>query len=284
MNVEPLYDERTSTLTYVVYDPSTLDAVAIDPVLDFDPAGGVVWRESVERVASLLEAKKLRLRWVLETHAHADHLSGSQWLKEKFGALIGVHERIRLVQSTFREVFDLQDTLPVDGSQFDRLLRDDEIFEAGSLRFRVIPTPGHTPACSSFFIEDAVFTGDTLCLDDNGVGRCDFPGGDAGQLYDSVTQRLWTLPPHTRVFPGHDYPPETRGWKASTTIASSRQKNAQLREGMSREEFVEMRTARDRTLAPPKLLYPSIQVNIDAGRLPPMVRGKRFLKIPLQER
>ncbi len=281
MQIETFFDERTSTLTHVVFDEATRDAVIIDPVLDYEPASGKVWTESVERVAAFIEAQKLEVHWLLETHAHADHLSGSQWLKRRFGAQVAVGHRITEVQAVFKDVFSWPD-FPADGRQFDRLLEDDELVQAGSLVLKTIPTPGHTPACVSYQVGDAVFTGDALFLDDVGVGRCDFPRGDAGALYDSVAGRLFTLPESTRLFVGHDYPPTGRGWKASTTVGEAKRGNVQLSVATPKEDFVARRTARDRTLSAPRLLYPSLQVNIAAGRLPaPEQGGRRFLKTPI---
>lgn len=281
MHIEPFFDERTATLTYVVHDEQTRDAVVIDPVLDFDLSSGKVWTDSVDKISAHAKAHGLKVLAVLETHVHADHLSGSQWLKERFGAKVAVGARITEVQAVFKGVFAL-DSLPADGSQFDLLLKDFETYAFGSLSFRVLPTPGHTPACVSYLVGDAVFTGDALFLDDIGVGRCDFPKGDAGTLYDAVTRSIFSLPDATRIFTGHDYPPAGRTWQASTTVGSAKKANVQLRADMTRAEFVDKRTARDRTLSVPKLLYPSIQVNIAGGRLPaPNAAGQRFLKLPL---
>lgn len=283
LQVQPIFDERTFTLTYVVYDEQTKDAVIIDPVLDYDPAGGKLWTETLEKTAKLVEEKQLKVHYVLETHAHADHLSGSQWLKSRFGAKVAVSRRITEVQEVFRDVFNLGNDFPVDGRQFDRLLVDGEVLKAGTLELKALATPGHTPACMSFSVGDAVFTGDAVFLNDIGVGRCDFPKGDAAALYDSVTQKLWTLPDATRLFTGHDYPPAGRTWQASTTVGESKKKNVQLNTEMTKAQFVEKRTARDRTLSPPRLLLPSIQVNIDAGKLPPPEsNGVRYLKTPLK--
>jgi glyoxylase-like metal-dependent hydrolase (beta-lactamase superfamily II) len=283
MQVHPLFDERTSTLTYVVFDAATKDAVIIDPVLDFDPASGKLWTETLEKTAAFVTEQGLKVHYVLETHAHADHLSGSQWLKSRFGARVAISRRISEVQETFRDVFHLGPDFPVDGRQFDVLLDDAQVLNAGSLRFTALATPGHTPACMSFVVDDAVFTGDAVFLDDVGVGRCDFPKGDAGALYDSVTKKLWSLPDATRLYTGHDYPPAGRGWQAMTTVGSSKRKNVQLHLELTKAQFVERRTARDRTLSPPRLLLPSIQVNIDAGKLPPPEgNGVRYLKIPLK--
>ncbi|MER2561888.1 MAG: MBL fold metallo-hydrolase [Myxococcaceae bacterium] len=281
MNIEPFFDERTFTITYVVFDEASRDAVIIDPVLDYEPSGGKLWTESLERLAAFIDQKQLTVHHVLETHAHADHLSGSQWLKKRYGAKVGISERIVEVQGVFKDVFAL-DELPTDGRQFDVLLKDRQVLKAGTLELTAIATPGHTPACMSFQVGDAVFTGDALFLDDVGVGRCDFPKGDAAALYDSVVSRLFTLPDATRLFVGHDYPPAGRTWRAMTTVGSAKQANAQLTASMSKPAFVEKRTARDRTLSPPRLLYPSVQVNIAAGQLPaPRSNGRRYLVTPL---
>lgn len=280
MEIQPFFDERTATLTYVVFDPATKDAVVIDPVLDFEPAGGRVWTEAVEKLAAFIDGQRLAPRFILETHAHADHLSGSQWLKDRYGAAIAVSRRIREVQAVFQDVFAWPE-LRTDGSQFDRLLDDGDVLVAGPLHVHALATPGHTPACMSFQIGDAVFTGDAIFQDDVGVGRCDFPRGDAGALHDSVTKKLFTLPDSTRLFVGHDYPPQGRSWKASTTVGAAKEANVHLRAGVSRADFVERRTARDRTLTPPRLLYPSLQVNVVAGRLPEPHGGRRFFKLPL---
>lgn len=281
MQLETFFDERTFTLTYVVFDEATKDAVIVDPVLDYEPSGGKLWTESLQRVAAFVDAKKLTVHFVLETHPHADHLSGAQWLKQRYGASVGISERIAEVQGVFKDVFAL-DQLPTDGRQFDVLLKDRQVLRAGALSVEVIATPGHTPACVSFKVDDAVFTGDALFLDDVGVGRCDFPKGDAAALYDSVTTRLFTLPDATRLFTGHDYPPAGRTWRSMTTVGSAKESNVQLPVAMPKATFVEKRTARDRTLSPPRLLYPSVQVNINAGLLPePKANGRRYLVTPL---
>lgn len=281
MRIEPFFDERTSTLTYVVFDEKTKDAVVIDPVLDFEPSSGRVWSASLERIARFIEAEGLRLHFVFETHVHADHLSGGAWLRERFGAKLAVSRRVTEVQAHFKGVFNWPQ-FAADGRQFDVLLDPDQRLRAGSLELTAVPTPGHTPTCMSFLVGDAVFTGDALFLDDVGVGRCDFPKGDAGALFESVTSRLFTLPDTTRVFTGHDYPPAGRSWQASTTVGAAKATNVQLRAATSRAEFVEKRTARDRTLSAPRLLYPALQVNIAAGRLPePEANGQSFMRTPL---
>lgn len=282
MIIEHFFDPATFTLTYVVFDPKTRDAVVIDPVLDYDPLSSQTSTASLERLESFLVERQLTLHYVLETHAHADHLSGSRRLKRRLGAKIAIGSRIVDVQKVFAGVFDLGAHVPTDGSQFDRLLADGEEISAGSLTFRVLATPGHTPACVSYLIDDAVFTGDALFIEDYGTGRCDFPRGSADDLYTSVHDRLYALPDATRAFVGHDYQPNGRPVRWETTIGASKETNVQLRAGTSREDFVKRRSERDAGLAPPRLLYPSIQVNVDAGRLPrPHANGIRYLSIPL---
>ena len=282
MQIHHFFDPATFTLTYLVWDPQTKDAVVIDPVLDYDPVASQTSCASVDQLAAKIEALGLRLRWVLETHAHADHLSGSQLLAQRFGAPIAIGARITEVQETFKHVFDLPQEFATDGSQFDRLLADGEQLEAGSLRVGVIATPGHTPACVSYQIEDAVFTGDALFMDDYGTGRCDFPRGSAQVLYKSVHDKLYALPDQTRVFVGHDYQPGGRELAFETTIARSKANNPQLRADTSEQEFVKFREARDATLKAPRLLFQSVQVNIDAGRVPTAHANEiRYLRLPL---
>jgi glyoxylase-like metal-dependent hydrolase (beta-lactamase superfamily II) len=285
MKIETLYDPATFTLTYVAYDPKSRDAVVIDPVLDYDPLSSSTSTASLERLDAFLKKAALRVHYVLETHAHADHLSGSQWLKRRYDAKVGIGARITEVQSAFKDVFDLGPAFAVDGSQFDRLFRDGEKIRAGTLEIDVIATPGHTPACVSYAIGDAVFTGDALFIEDYGTGRCDFPKGSADALYTSVHERLYVLPDATRVFVGHDYQPNGRALRAETTIGKSKEANVQLRAQTTRSEFVAMRQARDAKLAAPRLLYPSVQINVNAGRLPrPRENGHRYLTIPLDLR
>jgi glyoxylase-like metal-dependent hydrolase (beta-lactamase superfamily II) len=284
IEIHPLFDARTWTLTYIVWDPATRDAVVIDPVLDFDPASGRTWLESVDAVTAFVAARGLKVHWVLETHAHADHLSGAQPLKERLGAGVAIGAQITAVQQVFKGVFNLGDWFVPDGRQFDKLLADGEALGAGSLTIRALHTPGHTPACMSFLIGDAVFTGDALFMPDYGVGRCDFPAGDAAALYRSVHDRLYALPDATRVFVGHDYQPGGREPAWETTIGASKAHNPHIQADTEAEAFVAFRKARDATLAAPKLLFPSVQVNIDAGRLPPADdNGKRYLRLPVRE-
>lgn len=283
MQVKAFFDSRTFTVSYIVFDETSLDAVVIDPVLDYDPAASKVWAESVEQIIDFVHAQNLIVHYILETHAHADHLSGSQLLKRAFpGAKIAIGERITLVQQTFKTIFDLTGDFATDGSQFDHLFKDGETVDAGSLHIEVIFTPGHTPACATYKIGDAIFTGDSIFMPDGGTGRCDFPAGSARDLYQSITQKLYTLPDSTRVFVGHDYQPGGREVKWETTIGEQKRGNVQLKADTSEEEFIQFRAARDKMLAAPKLLFQSVQVNIDAGMMPkPTDDKKRYLKIPI---
>lgn len=278
MDIKAFYDDRTSTLTYVVFDAASGDAVVIDPVLDYDPVGSKIWTESVDAVLAFVRGRGLRLHMILETHAHADHISGAQRIKEAWpAATLAVGARITKVQEIFKGVFDLPEDFATDGRQFDRLLEDGEEVEAGSLRFQVIFTPGHTPACATYRFEDALFTGDAIFMPDMGTGRCDFPAGSAEDLYDSITGRLYAHPDPTRIFVGHDYQPGGRAVAWETTVGEQKAKNVQLPASRSKEDFVQWRAARDKTLRAPVLLFQSVQVNVDAGRLP----ETRYLKIPL---
>jgi glyoxylase-like metal-dependent hydrolase (beta-lactamase superfamily II) len=283
IRVREFFDKATFTLTYVVWDPATRDAVIVDPVLDYDPAASTVSESSVDAVAAFVMSEALHVHFILETHAHADHLSGSQALKARFPeAKLAIGSRIREVQEIFKPFFDLPADFPTDGRQFDRLLEDGERLCAGSLGFEVLFTPGHTPACVSYRVEDAVFTGDALFMPDSGVGRCDFPGGSAETLYASITRRLYTLPDATRVFTGHDYQPNGRPLRFESTIGEQKRSNVQLRSDTSQAEFVKFRSERDKTLGAPRLLLPSVQINIDGGRLPkPRANGKSYLSIPI---
>ena len=280
--IRTFFDEPTNTVSYLVADPQTKRAAIIDPVLDYDPKSGTVDVRSVRSMLAAAEAAGYSVQWSLETHAHADHLSGSPYVKAKTGAKIGIGKNIKEVQRIFRPVFNATD-LKTDGSDFDHLFADGERFKIGNLEVEVIHTPGHTPACISYKIADAVFVGDTLFMPDYGTARADFPGGDAGKLYRSI-QRLLSLPPETRLFVCHDYKAPGRDHYAwETTVAEQRQKNIQVGHGVSEEEFVAQRNARDATLSAPTLLLPSIQVNIRAGRFPAAeANGVRYLKIPVK--
>ncbi len=282
MQIQAFFDPDTFTLTYVVFDPSSRDALIIDPVLDYDVLASRTSTRSLERVAAFVREHELQVHYVLETHAHADHLSGSQWLRQHFGAKVAIGERIREVQEVFQDALDLP-FVATDGSQFDRLLEDGDVIVAGTLKVETIATPGHTPACVTYRIGDALFTGDALFMHDYGTGRCDFPRGSAEALFDSI-QRLYALPDETRVFPGHDYQPNGRDVAWETTIGRSKRENPQLRGDTPKAEFVAMRTARDRTLKAPRLLYPSVQINIDGGRMPPPhANGRQDLNIPITQ-
>lgn len=282
MNIKTFFDPATYTLTYVVFDAQTRDAVVIDPVLDYDPVGSSTSTDSVAALEQFLRDEKLKLRFILETHAHADHLTAAQYLKRRFECPIVIGHRITEVQATFKTVFALDDTFPTDGSQFDALVKDGDRLDAGALEVEVLETPGHTPACVSYLIGDAVFTGDALFIEDYGTGRCDFPRGDAQALYRSVHDRLYALPEATRVFTGHDYQPNGRPLRYETTIGVSKAQNIQLKAETTEAEYVAFRRQRDATLKAPRLLFPSIQVNIDAGRLPtPAKNGIRYLRTPL---
>ncbi len=282
--IQHFFDTRTFTLTYVVFHTETLDAVVIDPVLDYDPKASKTWTESADQAIAFIKDHNLNLRYILETHAHADHLSGSQIFKQHFPqATLAVGSRITEVQSVFKTVFDLPSDFPTDGRQFDALLDDGQLTKVGpGFEFETIFTPGHTPACVTFKIGDAIFTGDALFMPDSGTGRCDFPAGSATDLYQSITERIYTLPPTTQIFVGHDYQPGGRPVRYQTTVAESMDANVQLRAGTPKDDFVTFRTQRDATLEAPRLLFQSVQVNVDAGALPqPHDNQIRYLRIPI---
>ena len=280
--IKAFFDEPTNTVSYLVWDAATLQGVAIDPVLDYDPRSG---KASVQSADAMLAAAKelgITLAMVQETHAHADHLSGAPYIKLKTGAKVAIGEHIREVQRIFRPVFNAE-AVSGDGSEFDHLFKDGERFKIGNLDAEVIYTPGHTPACVSYMIGDAVFVGDTLFMPDFGTARADFPGGDAHALYRSI-KRILSLPDETRLFICHDYKAPGRDRYAwETTVGEERARNVHVHEGISEEDFVAMRQARDKTLAAPLLLLPSIQMNIRAGKLPPAeANGVRYLKVPVR--
>jgi len=279
--IRSFFDEPTNTVSYLVADPTTKKAVIIDPVLDYDHNAGTVDTRSVETMLKAAADAGFTIEWALETHAHADHLSGAPYIKAKTGARIGIGEHIKDVQQIFRPIFNATD-LAADGSDFDHLFKDGERFKIGDLDAEVLHTPGHTPADVSYKIGDAVFVGDTLFMPDYGTARADFPGGDAHKLYRSI-KRLLALPPEIRLFMCHDYKAPGRNVYAwETTVREQRDNNVHVKEGVSEEEFVAMRTKRDATLAAPRLLLPSIQVNIRAGKFPPKeVNGVRYLMIPV---
>lgn len=281
-NIAAYFDEPTNTVTYLVSDPATKQAAVIDPVLDYDHRNGKTQVHSATKIVSDAKAQGLKIVWVLETHAHADHLTAAPYIKTETGAKVAIGDHIGVVQGVFRDVFNLKDVSRT-GAEFDRLLKDGETFLLGELKVEVLHTPGHTPACVSYKIGDVVFVGDTLFMPDYGTARTDFPGGDAAGLYRSI-RGILSLPPETRLFMCHDYKAPGRDHFAwETTVAEERAKNIHIRDGVSETEFVAMRKARDATLAAPVLLLPSIQVNIRAGHLPQAENnGTRYLKIPLR--
>jgi glyoxylase-like metal-dependent hydrolase (beta-lactamase superfamily II) len=279
--VEAFFDGATSTVTYVVHSGEGTPCALIDPVLDFDPKSGRTSTASAQRVVEFVRQHGLRVEWLLETHAHADHLSAAPYLKEALGGRTAIGEQIRTVQGVFKGIFNLGAELQPDGRQFDHLFAPDETFAIGSLTARALHVPGHTPADMAYQIGDAVFVGDTLFMPDVGSARCDFPGGDARLLYRSV-RKLLGMPSDTRLFMCHDYPPQARVPQWQTTVAEQRRSNIHLHDGLSEDAFVTMRTERDRTLDMPTLILPAIQVNIRAGVLPEAEEnGVRYLKIPL---
>ena len=279
--IRAFFDEPTNTVSYLVWDPDSRRGVAIDPVLDFDPASGTVDDESVAELLAAAGEEGVTIDWVLETHIHADHLSGAPLIKTRTGARIAIGEHVREVQNIFRPIFGAED-VKAQGGDFDRLLADGERLEVGGLSIEVMHTPGHTPACVSYLIGDAVFVGDTLFMPDYGTARTDFPGGCARQLYRSI-QKLLSLPSETRLFMCHDYKAPGRDQFAwETTVAEERASNRHVHEGVGEDEFVAMREERDRALCTPRLLIPSIQVNMRAGRFPPAdEHGVRYLRVPV---
>lgn len=287
MTAKPLihafFDEPSNTVSYLVADPATKQAAVIDPVLDYDHKSGKGSAKSADAILAKAKSEGFEIVWVLETHVHADHLSGAPYIKLKTGAKVAIGERIREVQKIFRPVFNAID-VSGEGSEFDRLFKDGDTFDIGALKGEVIATPGHTPACISYKVGDAIFVGDTLFMPDYGTARADFPGGDARTLYRSI-KRLLSLPPETRLFMCHDYLPN--GGRANyaweTTVAEEAARNVHVGGGISEDEFVAMRTARDATLSAPVLLMPSIQVNMRAGKLPPAdSNGVHYLRVPVQ--
>jgi glyoxylase-like metal-dependent hydrolase (beta-lactamase superfamily II) len=278
-DITAFFDEPTNTVSYLVADPATKAAVIIDPVLDFDLASGRVARRSADEILAAAEANGFAIAWVLETHAHADHLSAARMIRDRTGCKVGIGAGIREVQQAFAPLFDAVD---LADSDFDRLFDDGDELGLGELTIAVIATPGHTPACVSYRIGDAVFVGDTLFMPDYGTARTDFPGGAARELYRSIGKIL-SLPPETRLFLSHDYKaPGREDFAWETTVAEQRERNVHVGGGVTEPAFVTMREARDATLAVPKLLYPAIQVNIRGGRLPPAAAdGRSYLKIPL---
>lgn len=284
-NIKHFYHKSTWTYSYVVSDPETKRCAIIDSALDFNYDTGKISTEAVDHIIHFVEAEGLTVEWLLETHAHADHLSGGHYLKEKLGGKIAIGEHICDVQQVFKGVFNLEESFPVDGSQFDHLFTDGETFSIGNIEVKVMHTPGHTPACVSYLLEGMVFVGDTIFMPDAGSARCDFPGGDAKLLFNSV-KKILALPEQTKLYMCHDYAPEEAvvGPRWVTTVGEERAYNKHVHDGISEARFVEMRTARDEVLAMPKLILPSIQINIRAGALPiEETNGVSYLKLPLNQ-
>ncbi len=280
--VESFFDPATFTLTHLVVDETGTHCAVIDSVLDYDAASGRTSTDTADRLIARITERDLTLDWILETHVHADHLSAAPYLKKAVGGKIGIGGNVTTVQSTFKEVFNLADIVP-DGTPFDHLFSDGEEIEIGDLRGRVMFTPGHTPACVSYVFGDAIFVGDTLFSPDFGTARCDFPGGDAATLYESL-QKILALPDETRIFLCHDYQPGGRDVMIQTTVGEQKRTNIHLAGGVDREAFTKMRRERDATLGMPTLLLPSVQVNVRAGRMPPPEdNGVRYLKMPLDQ-
>ena len=280
-HVQPFFDPKTWTVSYVVSDPATGAAAVIDPVLDFDMKSGSTGTESADQVLAYLREHQLQVQWILETHAHADHLSAARYLQQQAGGRIAIGEHIRDVQAVFKKLYNLERNFLPDGSQFDHLFQDGETFRIGEVEATALLVPGHTPADMAYLVDGAVFVGDTLFMPDVGTARADFPGGDAHTLYRSI-HRILALPPETRMYVCHDYPPKGRAAQWETTVAEQRAKNIHVRDGIDEAAFVAMRQARDATLDVPTLILPSIQVNVRAGALPPADdNGVAYLRIPL---
>ena len=279
MEIQHFFDQATSTLTYVVHDGGI--GIVIDPVLDYDPKSARTMVRSAEAVARYIDHRHLSIPYVIDTHAHADHLTAMPFFKKRYGSQTVTGSRVGEVQRSFRDIYNLGADFPIDGRQFDILLDEGQDLEVGSFRIRAMHTPGHTPAHMSWQVEDAVFVGDTLFMPDYGTARCDFPGGSADQLYDSI-QRIYALPDSTRLFMCHDYQPGGRELCFVTTVAEQKQSNVQLRQGTMKQEFLKLRTARDAKLDMPALILSAIQINIRAGEFPKQeANGTAYLKIPL---
>lgn len=280
-NIKAFFDPETWTFTYVVYEKPDTPCVVIDSVLNFDPKSGRTSTNSADELITFIQKNHLQLAWILETHAHADHLSAAPYIQKQIGGKIAIGYHIQDVQKVFKGIFNLEPEFKVDGSQFDYLIEEGKNLEFGNLSIHPIFVPGHTPACMAYEIGDAIFVGDTLFMPDVGTARCDFPGGSANNLYKSI-QKILSYPDNTRLFMCHDYPPSNRPVAYETTVAKQKKDNIHIHDGISEEQFVEMRTKRDKTLQMPVLLLPSIQVNVRAGHPPPPENnGKRYLKIPL---
>lgn len=283
LKVQEFYDVATNTFTYIVYDEESRDAVIIDPVWNFDPADGKLWNQSYQILKKTIQERKLRIHWILETHAHADHLSSSQLIKKEFPKCqLAISKGIVKVQTVFKDIFQFSE-MSADGSQFDRLLTDSDSLHAGAFKINCHQTPGHTPACMTFEIGKNLFVGDLIFMPDSGTGRCDFPMGSAKDLYHSVKAVLYSFTDDHRIYVGHDYQPGGRAVEWQTTVGAQKKSNIHITSKTTEAEFIDFRTRRDKTLSAPRLLYPSIQVNMVAGHLPaPEQNGISYLKIPLK--
>ena len=278
--VEPFFDPATNTISYVVKDPNSNSCAIVDSVMDIDYAAGRISYENADAIISYVKEKGLKVEWLIETHVHADHLSAAPYIQEKLGGKIGIGENIITVQETFGKVFNEGTEFQRDGSQFDALFKDGDVYEIGGLRAFAICTPGHTPACMTHVVGNAAFVGDTLFMPDGGSARADFPGGDAGTLYDSI-QKVLALPDEMRLFMCHDYGPNGRNIEWETTVGDEKKHNIHVGQGKTREEFIKFRTERDAQLDMPKLIIPSLQVNMRAGDIPTDKDGRPMLKVPL---
>ena len=279
--IKGFFDEETSTISYVVYDMTSKKCAVIDSVLDFDFSSGTIDYHNAEKIISFIEKMKLDLEWLIETHVHADHLSASPYIQKKLGGKIGISEKISDIQNIFGKTFNAGTEFQRDGSQFDRLFKDNDEYKIGSIKCKVINTPGHTPACTAHVIGNSIFVGDTLFMPDLGSARADFPGGDARELYRSI-QKILSYPDDTLIFVCHDYPPTSRKVEWVTTVGEQKKKNIHVKTSIGEDEFVKVREARDKTLNMPKLIIPSIQVNMRAGNLPPAEdSGVVFIKVPI---
>ena len=281
MHIEPFFDSATGTVSYVLADVASGAAAVIDPVLDFEPRSGTLSSESADKLISYVRERGWTVHWILETHAHADHLSAAQHIRHHLGGKVAIGAHIREVQAAFRKIYHFERSFLPDGSQFDHLVEDGERLPLGRLALTAMHVPGHTPADMAYRVEDAVFVGDTLFMPDVGTARADFPGGDASTLYNSI-HRILVLPLQTRIFVCHDYPPQGREPAWETSVQAQRAHNLHVRDGIDEAAFVQMRTARDETLAMPTLILPSVQVNIRAGKLPPAADdGRTYVQLPI---
>ncbi len=279
--IKGFFDEETSTISYVIYDMTSKKCAVIDSVLDFEFSSGTIDYHNAEKIISFIEKMKLDLEWLIETHVHADHLSASPYIQKKLGGKIGISEKISDIQNIFGKTFNAGTEFQRDGSQFDRLFKDNDEYKIGSIKCKVINTPGHTPACTAHVIGNSIFVGDTLFMPDLGSARADFPGGDARELYRSI-QKILSYPDDTLIFVCHDYPPTSRKVEWVTTVGEQKKKNIHVKTSIGEDEFVKVREARDKTLNMPKLIIPSIQVNMRAGNLPPAEdSGDVFIKVPI---